>query len=48
MGRRLREGQQTASIELEDRERFIKRIELSYGSKPSVRGQPVVCVFGRQ
>ncbi|MEE8099858.1 MAG: hypothetical protein V3T13_07970, partial [Hyphomicrobium sp.] len=47
MGRRHREGQQTAPIELEGTERLIKRIELSYGSKPSVRGQPVVCVFGR-
>lgn len=47
MGRRLREGQQTAPIELAGTERLIKRIELSYGSKPTVRGQPVVCVFGR-
>ncbi len=47
MGRRLREGQQTAPIELAGTERFIKLIELSYGSKPTVRGQPVVSVFGR-
>ena len=43
----IRAGGETKPLDLRGARRHIKLIELSYGSKPSVRGQPVVCVFGR-
>jgi hypothetical protein len=40
-------GGQTRVIDLKGGDRFIKRIELAYRSKPSFRGQAVVEVWGR-
>lgn len=42
------QGGETKPFDLRGERRAIKLIELSYGSKPSARGQPVVCVYGRQ
>ncbi len=43
----IRAGGETKPLDLRGDRRHIKLIELSYGSKPTLRGQPVVCVFGR-
>ncbi len=43
----IRAGGETKPLDLRGDRRHIKLIELSYGSKPTVRGQPVVSVFGR-
>lgn len=40
-------GGQTRAIDLKGGERFIKRVELVYRSKPSFKGQAVVEVWGR-
>lgn len=44
----IRQGGETRPLDLRGERRTIKLIELSYGSKPSARGQPVVCAYGRQ
>ncbi len=46
--RQICAGSETKPLELSGGSRSIRSIELSYGSKPTVRGQPVMCVFGRQ
>jgi hypothetical protein len=42
----IRAGGETRPLDLRGERRAIDRIELSYGSKPSTRGQPAVCVYG--
>lgn len=44
----IRAGGETKPLDLRGERRTIKLIELSYGSTPSMLGQPVVCVYGRQ
>ena len=45
--REIRAGGQTRAIDLKGRKRFIDRIEMTYRSRPSFRGQATVCVEGR-
>lgn len=40
-------GGQTRVIDLKGKERFIKRVEFVYRSKPSFKGEAVVEVWGR-
>ena len=44
----IRAGGETKPLDLRGQRGAINFIELSYGSKLSVRGQPIVCVYGRQ
>lgn len=44
----IRAGGETRPLDLRGERRAIDRIELSYGSKPSTRGLPSVCVYGYQ
>jgi len=44
----IRAGGETRPLDLRGEQRVIKVIELSYGSTPSLGGQPVVCVYGRR
>jgi len=43
----IRAGGKTRVIDLKGGERFIRRVELVYRSRPSFRGQAVVEVWGR-
>jgi hypothetical protein len=43
----IRAGGQTRAIDLKGGERFIKRVEIVYRSKPSFKGQAVVQLWGR-
>lgn len=45
--RQIPAGGQTRAIDLKGRDRFIDRIEMTYRSRPSFRGQATVCVDGR-
>lgn len=45
--REIRAGGQTRAIDLKGRDRFIDRIEMTYRSRPSFKGQATVCVEGR-
>lgn len=40
-------GGETRWIDLRGANRFIRRIELTYASRPNFRGQAEVCAFGR-
>ncbi len=44
----IREGGQTRPLDLRGRERSIDRIEMTYRSRPSFKGQAKVCVSGLQ
>jgi hypothetical protein len=43
----IRAGGKTRVIDLKGRERFIRRVELVYRSRPNFRGDAVVEVWGR-
>ena len=45
--RRISAGGQTGPIDLKGQGRFIDRIEMTYRSRPSFRGEATVCVDGR-
>lgn len=40
-------GSETRWIDLKGDKRVIKRIDMTYASKPNFKGQAKVCVFGR-
>ena len=44
---RIRAGGETRAIDLKGGERFIKRVELVYKSKPSFKGQATVELWGK-
>lgn len=44
---KIRAGGETRAIDLQGGERFIKRVELRYRSKPSFKGQATVELWGK-